>query len=241
MGIATWKELCMDTADGETLGRFWAEAGGLEFRPDDEAGDLVGATEGHGIAMCRVPESRSVKQRVHLDVYTPTLDELTARGATVLLPAEESGFKWTVMADPEGGEFCAFLKDDHEDSWRDLQAPVGPQLPEYRIHGLVVDSAAPGSIAAWWHDVLGGELKGDAEHGWWWLENVPGMPILTMDFVPVPEPKAVKNRIHWDVYGEVEQLRGKGATLVRPRDEEIGWDVMADPEGNEFCVFARRG
>jgi hypothetical protein len=237
MTVARWKELCMDTADGESLGRFWAVAGGLAFRPDDGAGDLIGPTEGHGIAMCQVPEEKSVKHRVHLDVYSTSLEELTSRGADVVLPAEESGFRWTVLTDPEGGEFCSFPQDTGSDNWRSLQAAgSSPDLPDYRIHGLVVDSVDPRAIAGWWHEVLGGELKGDGQE-WSWLEDVPGMPILSMDFVPVPEPKTVKNRIHWDVYGAVDELRDRGATLLRPRDEEIGWDVMADPEGNEFCVF----
>lgn len=224
--VARWKELCMDTADGEELGRFWAEVAGLEFRPDEEAGNLHGPTEGHGIAMCRVPEPKTVKHRVHLDVYAASTDDLTARGATVVLPAAESGFAWTVMADPERGEFCAFPKEPEE-------------LPGYTVHGLVVDSADPESIAGWWGVVFGVEVDGSAEKGWWWLTDVPGMPITTMDFVPVPEPKTVKNRIHWDVYGTVEALQARGATLLRARDGEISWNVMADPEGNEFCVFER--
>jgi predicted enzyme related to lactoylglutathione lyase len=236
MGIAAWKELCMDTTDGDALGRFWSDVAGLAFRPDGGPGDLVGTSEGHGVAMCRVPEEKSAKHRVHLDVYAASVEELTGRGAAVVLPAEESGFGWTVMTDPEGGEFCAFLREPGE-------------VPEYRVHGLVVDSADPAAIARWWHEVLGGELRTDAGHGWWWLEDVPGLPISTMDFVPVPEPKSVKNRIHWDVYGTVDTLRDKGATLLRAQDADsptagpdaIGWDVMADPEGNEFCVFTPRG
>ena len=51
-----------------------------------------------------------------------------------------------------------------------------------------------------------------------WVNGVPGMPIETMDFVPVPEPKA-------------------GATPVREPGGDIHWHVLADPEGNEFCVF----
>ena len=59
-------------------------------------------------------------------------------------------------------------------------------------------------------------------------------------FGAVPEPKTVKNRIHWDVWGDTSELLAAGATLLRARDDhEIGWDVLADPEGNEFCVFAR--
>jgi hypothetical protein len=54
----------------------------------------------------------------------------------------------------------------------------------------------------------------------------------------VPEPKTVKNRIHWDVsVAELQPLLGAGATLLRAQDGEIGWHVLADPEGNEFCAF----
>jgi hypothetical protein len=48
----------------------------------------------------------------------------------------------------------------------------------------------------------------------------------------------VKNRLHLDVTGDKAELLGLGATLVRARDEDIEWDILADPEGNEFCVFA---
>lgn len=214
----------MDTTGGETLGRFWADTIGLTFEPDGSAGNLLGPSEGHGIAMCEVPEAKTVKNRVHLDIYSADFDDLAARGATVVLPAEESGFRWTVMTDPEDGEFCAFPKTAEE-------------LPDYRLHGLVVDAADARAIAGWWAEAFGVELSGDAEKGWWWLEDVPRMPIASMDFVPVPEPKTAKNRIHWDVYGEVDALRSAGATVLRPRDEETRWTVMADPEGNEFCVF----
>jgi hypothetical protein len=72
---------------------------------------------------------------------------------------------------------------------------------------------------------------------WSWLTGVPGMPFESWVFQPVPEPKTVKNRIHWDVYGDVEDLLARGATRLweMPR-----WTVLADPEGNEFCVFPPR-
>jgi len=67
---------------------------------------------------------------------------------------------------------------------------------------------------------------------------VPGMPILTMDFVPVPEPKTVKNRIHWDVtVPGVAPLVEAGAAVLREPGGDIRWYVLADPEGNEFCAF----
>lgn len=222
--MTRFKDLCIDTTGGESLGRFWAQVVRLRFEPDGGGGKLVGETEGHTVWMNQVPEPKSVKHRVHLDVYAESVDALVDLGASVVLPAEESGFGWTVMTDPEGGEFCCFVR-------------AVDQLPDYRLHGLVVDCADPEAAARWWGRVYGVEPGGNAEKGWWWLEHVPGMPIASMDFVPVPEPKTVKNRVHWDVYGDVDQLQEAGATLLRPRDEEIRWSVLADPEGNEFCVF----
>ena len=74
--------------------------------------------------------------------------------------------------------------------------------------------------------------------GWFTLEGVPGMPIRTMDFASVPEPKTVKNRIHWDVtVPGVAPLVEAGATVLRKPDADISWHVLADPEGNEFCAF----
>jgi hypothetical protein len=59
-----------------------------------------------------------------------------------------------------------------------------------------------------------------------------------MDFTRVPEPKTVKNRIHWDVnVTDLQPLLDAGAILLRPKGDEIGWHVLADPEGNEFCAF----
>jgi hypothetical protein len=59
-----------------------------------------------------------------------------------------------------------------------------------------------------------------------------------MVFGGVPEPKTVKNRIHWDVdTDDLQLLLDHGASVLRERDETIGWTVMADPEGNEFCAF----
>ena len=79
-------------------------------------------------------------------------------------------------------------------------------------------------------------MTDNAEHGggWFTVLGATDDPVLTMDFVPVPEPKTVKNRLHWDVVGTVEEFLDRGATHLwdRPR-----WSVLADPEGNEFCVF----
>jgi predicted enzyme related to lactoylglutathione lyase len=220
---ARWKELCMDTAGGERLGRFWADALGLRFDPDVEEGNVVGDVEGKNIAMGRVPEEKTVKHRVHIDVHAASVDDLVAAGATVVLPAEESGFPWTVMKDPEGGEFCAFVRDE---------------VPDYRFFQLVVDATDAAEIARWWGGVFDSEVTGSDD--WWRVLDVPDLPFERLTFQQVAEPKTVKNRIHWDVYADVEDMVAAGATVLRAQDDEIGWTVMADPEGNEFCVFAPR-
>ena len=77
-------------------------------------------------------------------------------------------------------------------------------------------------------------MTDNAEHGGGWstVLGATDDPVLTMDFVPVPEPKTVKNRLHWDVVGTVEEFLDRGAPTW-----DLPWTVLADPEGNEFWVF----
>jgi hypothetical protein len=222
MALARFKDLAIDAGDPVRLGRFWADLLGRKLhRQDGGDAEIRGATPQHMIWVNQVPEPKTVKHRVHLDIYCRTLADLEALGSRVVEPQRE-GSLWTVMADVEGGEYCAFRRDEP---------------PAERLHGLVVDSADPAAQADWWARVYDADVT-HHEPGWSTVDKVPGMPILTMDFNRVPEPKTVKNRIHWDVEAPtVEPLVDAGATVLRPRDEEIGWTILADPEGNEFCVF----
>ena len=217
MVIATYKDLCIDVVDARVMGPFWAETLGLVLVPhDDGDAQLDGPTPQHRVWINTVPEPVTVKQRVHLDVHAAGSDEVLARGAT---PEDMDSFRWDLLRDPEGGELCVFTRDE---------------VPAYKLYELVVDSADPAAIAEWWHGVLGGQLGGNEEKGWAWLDEVPGLPFENVVFVRVPEPKTVKNRIHWDVVGEAAAFEAAGAIRLweMPR-----WTVMADPEGNEFCVF----
>jgi hypothetical protein len=219
MAIAQFKDLVLDATDATRLGTFWAQV--LDRRwlaQDDGDGRLSGATPQHTVWINQVPEPLAVKNRVHFDVYTTSLAELERLGATIVEPHE----RWTVMADPEGTRFCAFLRDE---------------LPADRMHGLVVDCAGPAALATWWAGVYDAPVKVNSDD-WATVEKVAGMPILTMDFLRVPEPKTVKNRIHWDVrVADVQSLLDAGATLSRSKDGQLRWHVLADPEGNEFCAF----
>jgi len=228
--IARYKDLCIDTGASDRLGRFWASVLGLDFEGDDQpggAGSLTGPTPQHRVWMNVVPEPKTVKNRVHIDVGCESLDDLVALGATVLEP-QVGDRGWTVLSDPEGGEFCAFLR-------------AAGELPTCRLKDLVIDCVSPRELATWWADVFGVAVEGRPDKGWWWVDGIPGFPYESWDFVPVPEPRAAKNRVHWDVAVEsVDALVAAGATLLRGPTDEDSWTVLADPEGNEFCAFERR-
>ena len=180
---------------------------------------LDGPGPRHRVWVNAVPEPKGAKHRLHLDVHTGSVAELEALGATVV---DADSFPWTVMLDVEGGEFCAFVRD----------AP-----PPLRLYELVVDAVEPVSIATWWGDVLGSPVTHDPR-GYSYVHSIPDAPLEAISFVPVPEPKTLKNRIHVDVLtADLESLVSAGATVVRPRDDEIRWTVLTDPEGNELCAF----
>ncbi|HWL35354.1 MAG TPA: VOC family protein [Frankiaceae bacterium] len=223
MAIATYKDLCIDAVDAAAMGRFWAAALRLDLQVDDD-GDarLTGPTPRHTVWLNTVPEPVTVKQRMHLDVRADSIDDLVALGGVVV--DAESFEHWTVMKDVEGGELCVFATRAGK--------PAG-------LMEIVVDTADASRICAWWAGVLGAEAH-DHEDGYSYVEPVPGAPFESLVFVPVPEPKTVKNRIHIDVTTpDVQLLLDAGATLLRARDDEIRWNVLADPDGNEFCAFAQ--
>ena len=71
----------------------------------------------------------------------------------------------------------------------------------------------------------------------------PGEGRPRLYFVRVPEGKTIKNRVHLDVMPddrtqdeEIARLTRLGATVLSDRRPEFGWVLLADPEGNEFCV-----
>lgn len=226
VSVARFKDLCIDAVDPERLGTFWAAATGLRWNPAGQR--LYGSDPEQTIWVNQVPEAHSVKNRVHLDVSVQGpdgLDRLTGSGASVLsVPTDEQ--PWTVLADVEGNEFCAFVR----------QPAAGTRSSE--VFEMVVDSADAQSQATWWQQLVGGRVGHDEQHPWYWLTDVPGLPFESWVFGPVPEPKTMKNRVHWDVSAPaLRPVLDAGARLIRAADDEISWYVCADPGGNEFCVF----
>jgi predicted enzyme related to lactoylglutathione lyase len=114
-----------DCADALVVGRFWSAALGRPLDPDATSGfatiGFAGRRDTAGWApverdddptwmFVRVPEPKTAKNRLHFDVMTADpeaeIARLVERGARRVADMEEYGYEWTVMADPEGNEFC---------------------------------------------------------------------------------------------------------------------------------------
>jgi len=119
---------------------------------------------------------------------------------------------------------------------------------------LEIDCADPGALARFWCSVLDYEVQ-DEEDGVVTIgspavpegKNNPGPVPPTLTFARVPEGKTVKNRLHIDVNPtdreqgeEVRRLLDLGARHADVGQGDQSWVVLADPEGNEFCVLATR-
>jgi predicted enzyme related to lactoylglutathione lyase len=114
-----------------------------------------------------------------------------------------------------------------------------------RLHWIVIDTVDPARIAPFWCALLGVRERG------WFGENDL---MLTADggappvaFQRVPEAKAVKNRLHVDLavddlddaFARIVALGGSAVSDILEMPGGYRWRVMADPEGNEFCIVPR--
>src|SRR5262249_13721035 len=150
-------------------------------------------------------------------------------GAT---PADvgQGDVSWTVLADPEGNEFCVLAP------WpggRD----TGP------VAAATVDCADPRATAPGWDEAMAGTLR-EATHQPALLRPGRGVgPYL--EFRRTPDMKTAKSRVHLDrrpypgddQAAEVARLRALGATDIDLGQGDVPWTCLADPEGNEFDVL----
>jgi hypothetical protein len=123
-------------------------------------------------------------------------------------------------------------------------------MPTRLVH-LVVDAAEPTRLARFWAGALGWVVaaeEADEVDVWPSGFSYPDPSALPLVFVPVPEPKTGKNRVHLDLAtesaahqaAEVERLLALGAVPADIGQRDVPWTVLADPEGNEFCVLDPR-
>ncbi len=118
---------------------------------------------------------------------------------------------------------------------------------DIRIQSVVVDADDCELLARFWSEALGWRITYKSSNEWC-IEPPEGSPAVDMApdilFVKVPNKKTAKNRLHFDLRPkdqgtQVQRLFDLGARRVDVgQSDEVSWVVMADPEGNEFCVLA---
>lgn len=106
---------------------------------------------------------------------------------------------------------------------------------------VVIDSRDPVALGRWWADALGWVVLNDSAEEFEIRPSEHRLPGLM--FGSVPETKESKNRLHLDFrpvdqQAEVDRLLRLGARRVDVGQGSVPWVVLADPEGNEFCVLA---
>ncbi|MEU4399849.1 VOC family protein [Micromonospora orduensis] len=237
-------QINMKARDDSALGGFWAQVLGWEVSSE---GPGVTNLEPEGfvypdpIAVCidlvAYPDDpKTVKNRVHVDLATTSaahhaelLTRLRDLGAT---PADvgQGDVPWTVMADPEGNEFCVL-------DWRDAAHDTGP------IASVVVDCADPRAMARFWGEATDWTVHKVTDDSAVLRSATNVGPYL--QFLRTPDVKTVWNRVHLDVRpypdddpkAEAARLKSLGATVL-DLGADVHWTVLADPEGNEFCLLS---
>ncbi|WP_062430315.1 VOC family protein [Herbidospora daliensis] len=217
--------------DASAVGRFWAEAlGWSAYSPGvttyvGPPGGLVWPDPVFvGVDVVPVPEGKpAVKNRVHLDLNPTSVGRLLELGATPV-DIGQGEVPWTVLADPEGNEFCVLEP-------REVYRDTGP------IAAIVVDCVDPRAMARFWGAALDWKLLHvtDDHAGF----RSAGGPFL--DFSRSPGVKTVPDRVHLDLLpgreGEVARVRALGALDLDLGQGEVEWSCLTDPEGHEFCVL----
>jgi Glyoxalase-like domain len=234
--------LVSDAGDPAASGRWWADALGWEvtFETRHEvAVEPPAGTPGIPLVFVPVPDAKTVPNRVHLDLASPSadgqaalVDRLLDGGAT---PADvgQGEVPWVVLADPEGNEFCVL---EPRDRYRD----TGP------LAAVIMAAADPPGLARFWAEAAAWPVA-EAGEGFAALRHPSGSgPFL--ELIGSSAPKLTKNRLHLDLAPypgddpttEVARLLGLGATPADIGQGQVSWTVLADPEGNELCVLSPR-
>jgi predicted enzyme related to lactoylglutathione lyase len=230
-------DLCFDANDPASLARFWAGALSWEIRETD--GEIgLAPTDGtrFGILFEPVPDKKMEKNRIHLDLtsrsindQTETVERLVELGARHIDVGQGPNDRHVVLADPEGNEFCVIEPDN--------TFLAGCE----RLGSITCDGSR--QVGYFWRDALGWPVVWDQDE-----ETAIRAPDGTGPFItwgPPVLPKVGKNRLHLDLApgadddqaAEVDRLIALGARRIDIGQGDVSWVVMADPDGNEFCVL----
>jgi len=234
--------LCFDANDPGRLARFWAEA--LRWEIHDETPDEIGLVPPDDtrfrILFEPVADKKTGQNRNHLDLTTTSMDDqnetvrrLVELGAHHIDIGQGSDEPHVVLADPEGNELC-------------IIEPTNSFLADCgRLGAINCDGSREAGY--FWSAALGWPLVWDQDGETAIRAPDRTGPIITWSGPPLI-PKFGKNRLHLDIApsahedqrAEVDRLVSLGATRIDIGQGDVSWVVMADPDGNEFCVLTPR-
>ncbi|GGK73065.1 hypothetical protein Sme01_07320 [Sphaerisporangium melleum] len=230
--------LCFDAHDPLGLARFWAGVLGWETSGDPLDGIALLPSDDTGFRIRFLPsQERKVGQnQMHFDLTSSSLADqrrTVARalefGARHIDVGQRPDEDHVVLADPEGNEFCV----------------IGPDNAFLADCGFVGALACDGSqeVGYFWSAALGWPLVWDQDQETA-IRSPHGGPKITWGGPPL-DPRFGKNRLHFDLaapdggdqQAEADRLVSLGAKHI---EGEEGRVVLADPDGNEFCVLPPR-
>jgi predicted enzyme related to lactoylglutathione lyase len=229
--------LCVDAQDPPRLARFWAGVLDREMADDPRDGVALLPTDHTGFRIRFLPTSvpKAGANRMHFDLTSTSVEDqqgTVARalglGGRHIDIGQGPDAEHVVLADPEGNEFCVI------EPGNDFLADCG------FIGALACDGSQ--QVGYFWSEALGWPLVWDQDQETA-IRSPHGGTKITWGGPPVT-PKTGRNRLHFDLapdatgnqQAEIERLVSLGATRLDMEPAEPGSVVLADPDGNEFCV-----
>ncbi|MFN2595417.1 MAG: VOC family protein [Actinomycetota bacterium] len=239
MAVRLWS-VAFDANDRDALARFWADALGWERNEYDEYTSVTGGDGPlHRLDFGSVPNQKTSKNWVHFDLASTSVEDqrttvrrLIDLGAGYIDIGQGPDSHHFVLADPEGNEFCVL-------------EPGNSFVDDHGLMGSLTCDGTP-TVGYFWSEAFEWPLIWDRDD-----ETAIRAPDGTGQFItfgPPVRPKLRKNRLHIDVAppadgdqgAEVRRLESLGARRIDIGQGDVSWVVMADPDGNEFCVLTPR-
>jgi predicted enzyme related to lactoylglutathione lyase len=233
--------LAIDANDPIRLASFWADILGWETTedPDGVIALLPNDDTKFRLDFAETQALKAGLNQIHFHLTSASLEDqqqtvtrLLGLGARHLDVGQLPGEGHVVLADPEGNEFCVI-------------EPGNSYLADC---GFFAELACDGSqdVGYFWSQALGWPLVWDQDQETA-IRSPHGGPKISWGGPPV-RPKTGKNRMHLDIappagadqQAEVERLVALGAKRIDIGQGDVSWVVMADPDGNEFCVLTPR-
>ena len=233
--------LSFDANDPTVLARFWSGVLGWETTdlPDDGIAIVPSDDTGFRIEFFPTQEPKTQPNQMHFDLTSSSLEDqqqTVARalelGGRHLDIGQGADAEHVVLADPEGNEFCVI-------------EPGNNFLADCGFIGALSSDGSQ-AVGYFWSAALDWPLVWDQDQETA-IRSPRGGPKITWGGPPV-RAKTGKNRLHFDIAppadgdqeAEVERLVSLGARRIDIGQGDVSWVVMADPDGNEFCVLTPR-